>query len=143
MARRLCEDELNSLKMYDHLSGSDIVIFYRMPTTEERSGYTNESILRQRNKIVNRYGETRQKYGYKILEGVREGDFEIKKDGKWVPISSDPNSEYFIPDWKKHIRKNAPDILEALAARVFDVSVEVLEEESATGNEEEELSEKN
>lgn len=128
MARRL-GDELNEMRFQDNLSGSEIVLLYRMPTTKERIDYTNESFVRERKKMVNRSVETRFKFGLKILEGFREGDFERKIDGQWKPIASDQASDHFYPEWKEHIRKYASDLIEHLAIRVFDVPVQVPEDD--------------
>ena len=91
--------------------------------------YSNESIRRKGSKIVTRTVETRLKFGAKILEGIRTGDFEKKKDGKWVPISSDPKSENYWPTWKEHLKQHAADVIELLAIRVFDVPVQALSDE--------------
>ena len=128
MARRL-GDELNEMRFQDNLSGSEIILLYRMPTTKERIDYTNESFVREGKKMVNRSVETRFKYGMEILGGFREGDFEINKSGEeYVPISSDPTSDNFFPGWKAHIKKYASDLVEHLAIRVFDIPVQVPEE---------------
>jgi len=131
MARRL-GDELNEMRFQDNLSNSEIVLQYRMPTTPERVAYTNESFQRKGRKIISRPVETRLKYGLKILEGIREGDFEVKgPDGTWVVISSDPKSEHYFAGWKEHVEKYASDIVELLAIRVFDVPVQAAPEEDA------------
>jgi len=122
MARRL-SDEQNELTIRDNLSGTDIKLFYRMPTTKERIGYQNDSVRRENGRVQTRTVETRIKYGHKILTGIREGDFEVLKDGKYVPLSSDPASEFLDPAWKEHVKTHAADMLELLAARVFDAPV--------------------
>jgi len=136
MARRL-GDELNEMRFQDNLSNSEIVLQYRMPTTPERVGYTNESFQRKGRKMISRPVETRLKYGLKILKGIREGDFEINgSDGTWIVISSDPQSEHYFAGWKEHVEKYASDIVELLAIRVFDVPVQAAveeEEEEGTG----------
>ena len=129
MPRRLGEED-NEMRFQDNLSGSEIVLFYRMPTTKERVSYTNESFQRKRNKVVNRSVQARMKFGLEILTGFKEGDFEIKaKDGEWSPISSDPDSEHYYPDWKEHVRKYASDLIEHLAIRVFDIPVQTPDED--------------
>lgn len=129
MARRLGE-EVNEIRFQDNLSGSEIVLFYRMPTTEERIAYTNESFQRKGRKVISRAVETRMKFGLKILEGFREGDFEIKTTDGWLPISSDSESRCFKKDWKEHIKKYASDLIEHLAIRVFDLPVQAAEEDT-------------
>ena len=129
MPRRL-SDELNELRIQDNISGSTIVLSYRMPTTQESINYTNQLTQRRKNKLVMRFGETRQKFGALILVGFRTGDFERLVDGEYVPMASDPqDKEYFFPEWKEHIKKHAPDIIEALAIHVFDSSTEEDSEE--------------
>lgn len=124
MPRRL-SDSPNMLRVYDNLSDSEIVLFYRLPTTQERVAYSNACIFRKGNKIINKTPEARQKYGLAILTGIREGDFEVERNGKWVPLSSDPKSDYFDPDWKAYLQKHAPDLIELLAAQVFDASARI------------------
>jgi len=132
MARRL-GDDLNEIRFQDNLSGTEILLYYRIPTTNERIAYTNESYQRKGRKLINRSVETRHKYGLKILKGFREGDFERKVDGKWKPMSSDSASENYYPEWKTHIEKYASDLVEHLAMRVFDLSVGVPEEDEEKG----------
>lgn len=128
MARRL-GDELNEMRFQDNLSGTEIVLLYRMPTTKERVAYTNEAYQRKGRKMINRTVETRMKYGLKILGGFREGDFEKKMpDGKWGPIASDPASSDYFPGWKEHVETYASDLVEHLALRVFDMPVQIPEE---------------
>lgn len=128
MPRRL-SDELNELRINDNISGGTMVLFYRMPTTEESIRYTNELTQRKKNKLVIRFGETRQKYGSQILAGFRAGDFERKEGDHYVPMACDPKSEHYYPEWKAHIMQYAPDVIEALAMHVFEKSTEVDEEE--------------
>jgi hypothetical protein len=140
MARRL-SDDLNTLNIRDNLSGSDIVFSYRMPTTKERIAYTNESFSRKGRKVKSKVVETRIKYALQILQGIREGDFEIKKDGEFVTIASDPKSSHYIEEWKDHIKQHAADLLELLALQVFDAPASTVPEEDT--EEDEEDAEKN
>lgn len=128
MPRRL-GDALNEMRFQDNLSGSEIVLLYRMPTTQERIAYTNESFQRKGRKLVNRAVQTRMKFGLAILEGFREGDFERKTGTGWTPIASDPTSDHFFPEWKEHVEKYASDLIEHLAIRVFDIPVQTPEEQ--------------
>lgn len=125
MARRLGGDNL--LKIQDNISGSEIHLNYRMPTTKEVVSYRNGSTKRVRNTLVGCVGENRLEHGAKILTGFREGDFEKQADGKWVPISSDPKSKHYDPDWKNIVCKQAPDLIETLAVHVFDASSQVVQ----------------
>jgi hypothetical protein len=128
MARRL-GDELNEMRFQDNLSGTEIVLLYRMPSTKERVAYTNKAYQRKGNKMINRSAETRMKYGLEILGGFREGDFERKQGADWKPISSDSASDIFFPEWKEHVKKYASDLVEHLALRVFDMPVQIPEEQ--------------
>lgn len=134
MPRRLSKTETNELSLYDHISGSDIVLTYRMPTTQEREGYANASVKRTRKGMKFQVVQARQEFGLKILAGIREGDFEVE-DGKggWTPLSSDPESPNYREDWKAVVGELAPDLVQALAGHVFDASAEVMGEE-AEGN---------
>ncbi len=88
MARILTDR--NEFRFEDHLSydpnKTENIFYFRWPTAKERAGYTNEQVKRKGNKVVTCVGEVQQKYGEKILTGFREGDVEIKKDGKQVKI---------------------------------------------------------
>lgn len=141
---RILSDDLNELRIRDNISGSDIVFYYRMPTTAERAAYSNESFRRQGRKVKVGIGETRQKYGLKILAGFREGDFELADHYK---MSSDPASEFYNADWKEHIAKHAGDLVELLAIRVFDMPASVAapdeDEDEDEGDGEGEDAEKN
>ena len=131
MARRL-GDELNEMRFQDNLSGTEIVLFYRTPITKERVAYANEAYQRRGRKVVNRIVETRIKYGLKILRGFREGDFERKIGEDWRAMASDPASDNYYPEWKEHIEKYASDLVEYLASRVFDMPVQMSEEDQMT-----------
>lgn len=133
MARRL-GDELNEMRFQDNLSGTEIVLLYRMPTTRERIAYTNESFQRKGRKLINRAVQTRMKFGLAILEGFREGDFEAQISGEWKPIASDPGAENYNPTWKDHVEKYASDLIEYLAIRVFDMPVQTPEEQEDEGD---------
>jgi hypothetical protein len=124
MPRRLT-DELNELRIRDNISGSEILLFYRMPATAERAAYANESFRRKGNKIETRVVETRQKYGKLILAGIREGDFECKLGDRSQPIASTPGSPNYAADWKELVAAHAGDLLELLAAQVFDGSASI------------------
>lgn len=128
MPRRL-SDELNELKIEDKLSGSEIVLYYRMPTTEERVKYTNALVRREGNRLVSRQGEARHKYGALILAGIRDGDFDRKVGDRYLPLSSTPGSENYDPEWKAQVKKHAPDLIDFLAVHVFEQSAEQAQKE--------------
>lgn len=131
---RILSDDINILIVQDNISGSELGLLYRMPTPQERIAYSNSTIQRRGRNVEMRIGEARQKFGIKILVGIREGDFVKKEGKKHVPLSSDPESKHYDPDWKKHMQAHAADLIEILCARVFDVSAEVLEGEESEGD---------
>ena len=118
-------EEINELRLYDNISNSTIVLYYRTPTTKERTGYANEAIQRKRNRVVFRQAEARLKYGARILVGFRTGDFMKKVGDKWVPYASDEGSEHYDSSWKARLNEGAADLIELLAAHVFDVPAEL------------------
>lgn len=125
MARRLTLEGNNTLLIQDHLSGSQLEIYYRQPTTQERTNFMNMSVTRKNGKVKFQHSEARLKYGADIMTGFRDGDFEVSVDGVFKPISSDPNSPNYQPDWKDRVKGMAHDIIELLALRVFEASVAV------------------
>ena len=124
MGRILC-DEPNELKIQDNLSGSEILLRYRMPTTSERMAYANACFRREGQRVVSRLPEARRKHGLAILAGIREGDFLVRRDGRVAPLASEKSSPNYDPRWKDHLATYASDVLEALAGFVFDASVRV------------------
>jgi len=139
--RVLGENIKNELKLNDNLSNSKLSLFYRMPTSSEINGYANGMVTRKGNKVVRSVGEMRQKYGAKILIGIGEGSFGKVVDGKTVPISSDPQSPNYDPQWQALVIKQAPDVIEILAIQVFEASIstdttEVDEAEEGTDGDE-------
>lgn len=125
---------VQKLKLFDNLSGSEVELTYRMPTTKERSAYTNESFARVRNRMVTRIVETRLKYGARILTGIRDGDFAVEKDGRIVEISSNPQSAHYDASWKEKVVEFAPYLVETLAATVFEGTAEIQSDESFPGD---------
>lgn len=121
----------NSLRLIDNLSGSQIEFYYRLPTTREHTAFQNECIQRKGRKVVNRYPETRLKYGMKILTGIRPGDFEIDDGaGGTRPIASDNAHKDFLADWRDHVEKYAGDLVQLLAAHVFETPASIDDQEN-------------
>jgi len=129
MARNISTSGINELKIHDNISDSDILLYYRAPTTAERNGYHNMAIQRKGRKIRFRQPEARLHYGLKILSGFREGDFVRDVNGRPEPFSSDSGSPAYLPSWKDEIEKGAADLVMLLAAHVFDSSAEIDEPE--------------
>ena len=117
----------NELHLHDNLSDTPIVFYYRMPTTREREGFSNEAIQRKGKKIKFRQAETRLKYGLKVLTGIRKGDFERMVDGKPVAFASDANDPEYFKDWKVWLKDHAADLVMLLGAHIFEGSAEIEE----------------
>lgn len=132
MARRLGADK-NEMTIQDTISDSLIVFYYRLPSNRERILYHQSLINTRGARVRIKSFETRLKFGMQIITGFRDGDFEIQRDGKWISISSDPNSSNFFPDWRSFIEENAPDLVVALATAVFEGATAVPEEEEEEG----------
>jgi len=134
MARNTSTTGNNELKIHDNVSDSDIVLFYRTPTTSERQGYQNMALQRKGKKVNFNQAEARMTYGLKILTGFREGDFVRDVLGAAAPYSSDRNSQNYLEEWKKELEAGASDLIMLLAAHVFDASAEIVDAEDGEGN---------
>lgn len=121
--RVLAEGSDNILILDDNISGGKIKLKYRMPTTAEMNGYSNGLLIRKGNKMVRNAGAMRQKYGARLLTGVGEDSFGKLVGKTSVPISSDPGSKNFDPEWKALVVAQAPDVIEILALHIFEASV--------------------
>ncbi len=114
--RDLTPSDKNEMIISDARSGSEILLYYRNPTTEEEVGYQANLFRKAGKKLKIAAFETRLKYGLKILTGFRDGDFGI--DGR--PIASDPASPHYREDWKALVARSAPDIVNTFAFAVFE-----------------------
>lgn len=114
--RDLKKTDRNVLKINDMVSGSELEMYYRLPTTQEMVSYQNRLIKRQGKKVLINAFETRLEMGLKILTGFKEGDFGV--DGQ--PISSDADSPNYREDWKDLLKETASDIVSTLAFAVFE-----------------------
>ncbi|MFA7174570.1 MAG: hypothetical protein WC340_14390 [Kiritimatiellia bacterium] len=123
MARRL--GGKNSLKVEDNISGTTVTMFYALPTNKQRLAYQGASVERKGNRIINKTAEARQKYGLEILTGIKAGDLEVPDGDEWVPLITDAGYAGYDPDWKDVVLNQASDLIELLAAHVFDVSARV------------------
>ena len=134
-------EEKNLLILQDDLSGCEVGFYYRPPTPKETVAYNNAVIQRKGSKIINRSAEAQEKYGKKVLSGIREGDFAVPgPDGKPKLISSDKKSENYEPAWMALIWKYKPYLILTFAAKIFGTPAEVLDEMEDTlepGDEEE------
>lgn len=74
--------------------------------------------------------KARQKWGMVILEGVKEGSFLVKgEDGGLKPLISEPGNPGFTEGWEDLLLKQAPDVIEAMAAHIFDGHTVVVQQE--------------
>jgi len=134
MARNTSTTGNNELKIHDNVSDSDIVLFYRTPTTKERQEYQNLALQRKGKKVTFNQAEARLVSGLKILTGFREGDFVRDVLGAAQPYSSDKNSPHYLEEWKTEVEAGASDLIMLLAAHVFDASAEIVDPEDGEGN---------
>ena len=114
MARVLGE-ERQALRIQDPVSGSVITLYYRRPTSEERVAYQLSAFRLEGGERRFCLGETRLKFGLEILTGFGEGDFQVREEGREVPL--DP-ARY--PEWKAALAEHAPDLVSYLAQQVFE-----------------------
>lgn len=131
---RIIGAEKNEIIYADPLSGCNLGLYYRMPTTEEREGFLNAAVKRKGNKVTLHHAEARMAFGLKILVGVRDGDFLRRDGGKDVPMSSNPDSPDYCPEWKQEMESGCADLVMAMAAHVFDSAPRIV-----AGEEEEDL----
>ncbi len=106
----------NMQNITDAIGGQVVQMYYRLPTTEERFGFTKACLEQDGDEVKYNPGPARLEYGLKVLTGFREGDFGA--DGK--PISSDPKSKAYRKDWKKLLGQTSADLVMALALAVFE-----------------------
>jgi hypothetical protein len=83
-------------------------------------------ISRNGRKIESTMGETRMKFGAKILCGIADGEFQ-KADGK--ALSSKQDSPDYDAGWKDSVVKYAPDVVATLAMHVFENALMISETE--------------
>lgn len=121
---RLLSDAPCSVTFYDKISDSKITLFYRLPTTEERIKYTNSFVTRKGKNIEASLGEARLDNGMAILTGFQEGNFLQAGN---LPLSADPESKNYNPEWKNIVHKYAADLISALAMHVFEGSAIISE----------------
>ncbi len=133
MARREAEQR-NELKINDNISGSELSLYFRMPTPSERQGYSNMAVQRRGRKVKFLQSEARLKYGMKILTGFKDGDFERKEGDSYLPMASEPGHENYFEGWRDWVQHNADDLVMLLASHVFDMPAEIDDSEDVAGN---------
>ena len=125
----LSSEALNLLILADDLSGCDVGFYYRNPTPEETIAYNNATIQRKGTKVFFRTAEAQEKYGKKIIKGIRDGDFAVPgPDDKPRLISSDETSKDYEPAWMTLIWKYKPYLILTFAGKIFGTPAEALDE---------------
>lgn len=112
---RIFGEERHAVAIQDPVSGSVITLHYRRPTSEERVAYQLSAYRMEGGERRFCLGETRLKFGLKILLGFEAGDFLIRENGQLVPL--DPGRH---EDWQEQVIKHAPDLVAYLAQQVFE-----------------------
>jgi len=136
MARTIGKGVVNIITINDPIGGGDIEFRYRFPTTTERQQYSSGLFSKKGVKIRIKTSETRQKFGLAILTGIREGDFILQGEGfaAKTPVSSKPDSPHYRFDWKDLVSEYGADLVEAMAAHVFEGAEMVEDEDECEGD---------
>lgn len=113
---RVLSEKPCELKIRDAISGGVITLFYTRPDHARRMKFFVSLYTRVGEKIIVNSAEYLAA-GTDILTGIADGDF-LLEDG--TPLSSDPNSKHYNPDWKKHITEMAPDLVAELGRYIFE-----------------------
>ena len=108
-------EENHSLVVHDPVSGSEVTLYYRRPTSEERVAYQLSAYRLEEGQRRFCLGETRLKFGLEILTGFGPGDFLVAAEGGEAPL--DPERH---PDWKERVGEHAPDLVSYLAQQIFE-----------------------
>jgi hypothetical protein len=112
---RLLGENRQALIIHDPVSGTDLTLYYRRPTSEERVAYQVSAFRLEDGRQRLCLGETRLKYGAEILLGFAPGDFFVPEQGSQTPL--DPERH---PDWKARLVEHAPDVIAYLGQQVFE-----------------------
>ena len=129
-----CEKNRFPVSAKNH-KGEDITFdfFYRRPTTEEIIAYNKGLFVKKNGKVHNNVVPTRIEMGLRILTGVQDGVFFF--NGK--PISADPASPDYYPDWKTLLKGALSGTVANFAFRVFEaVSEPSVDQEDLLATEE-------
>ena len=136
MGRILGSNIRNVLSILDTVSGKEIDLYYRMPTTSERIAYESAKFAVDKDgTIKNRAIDACQEHGLLILEGFKKGSFHLQlDDGSLKDISSDLLDPDYLPDWKERIKEQAADLAMVLGKRIFDSPLYIVNQESQRKN---------
>lgn len=105
--RDVKSSDKNSIAIFDKLSGTGIVLFYRTPSTKERVKYKSEMVMALNSRNFERMYEIQIEWAKKLLTGFSSTSFGY--DGK--PISSDPSNENYDANWLKMLEESSSDLL--------------------------------
>ena len=105
--RDLKHSEKNSIAIFDKLSGSGLVIYYRTPTTKERIKYSSEQAQNLNTANFENVFETQIGWAEKLITGFSNNSFGYDEK----PVSSDKESEHYQPDWMKMLKETSSDLL--------------------------------
>jgi hypothetical protein len=100
-------------------------IQYRRPTNKELHAYHAYLFKKEGNKIINRSGEARYKFGQMIITGFEPGTFGVEVDNELIPLSCTPGDPGYREDWKQILCDSVPDIVSAVGQFAFE-SVSVI-----------------
>lgn len=115
---RVLSNKDNQITFFDAASNSRLIMFHRVPNTQEIVEYNKNIYKREKNKLeINT--EARIDAALNILTGIGDNCF-ADQDNK--PISHKPDSPDFNPAWKSLLKEYAPDILILLAIQSFETS---------------------
>jgi hypothetical protein len=112
---RILGEESYALIIHDPVSGSEVTLHYRRPTSEERVAYQLSAFRLEGGERRFCLGETRLKFGLEILTGFGAGDFLVAEADGELPLDQERH-----PDWKERLQEHAPDLVSFLAQRVFE-----------------------
>ena len=115
MAREL-KNKTAAITFEDDIAGGRVKLFYRIPSASEIQEYDSLRIRREKNQSFDNTSTARIQMAFKILTGIRDGDFTENNE----PISSDPKSPDYLNTWKDSVLDAAPDLLLLMGAKVFD-----------------------
>lgn len=105
----------------DAISGTEIAVYYRTPTTQERTAWLASQFEREGTEVKDKSVETNVHWGAEIMTGVSDGCFGIPgENGDVKPISSNADSPEYRADWKQLLCEFAPEFVEFFARRVFE-----------------------
>jgi hypothetical protein len=111
--------EINhELEVFDKVCGEKMVLFYRMPTNDERVAHQEATIRRKGRKVLVKKNQFNEQVlmGTKVITGFKKGAFAFKKQ----LFSSDENDSAYAQDWRDKVVLGASDILAVLGRHVIN-----------------------